>query len=366
VVEWSSGRVKNTGPLGHWATWPLLLSRLTAHSRRPASGLGLRTCALALLCACALVQAQRTVARIPIAGDSLLLKLDACLQPGCYYWHQTDYMGMTPKVTEEHSFSRVTSLAGLTAQLTRHFSARFYGDLGDIKGRPVLDLYARARGRDLSIQLGQFRPPLSSEILTQPWNADFIDYSLIARTSTPTGDFRDIGAQLAYRREAFLAAVAAVNGNGRQIRDDNRFKDVIGRIVATPFGSIGPYLGGHVYLGSDTAARDLLNRPFRRYSGELGWNARSMFVRAELVKGTGTNGFNTALGFRTGNVQPVVRFERVVDEIPNLPISILTFGLNGFFADDAVKPMLDFSWTSDKVREQETFKLTFQLQVAFW
>ncbi len=349
MVEWSSGRVKNTGPLGHWATGPLLSSLLSA---------------LCLLCSPAL--AQRTVARIPIAGDSLLLKLDACLQPQVYYSHRSDYMGMTPKVAEEFGFSRVTSLAGLTAKLTRHLSARFYGDLGDIKGKPVLDLYARAGGRGLSLQFGQFRPPLSSEILTQPWNADFIDYSLIARTSTPSGDFRDVGAQLAYRREAFLAALAAVNGNGRQIRDDNRFKDVIGRIVATPFGSIGPYLGGHVYLGSDTAARDLLNRPFRRYSGELGWNARSMFVRAELVKGTGTNGFNTALGFRTGNVQPVVRFERLVDEVPNLPINTLTFGLNGFFADDAVKPMLDFSWTSDKVREQETFKLTFQLQVAFW
>jgi hypothetical protein len=318
------------------------------------------------LCACALAQAQRTVARIPIAGDSLLLKLDACLQPQGYYSHQADYMGMTPKVAEEFGFSRVTSLVGLTTELTRHLSARFYGDLSDIKGKPVLDLYARAGGRGLSLQLGQFGPPLSSEILTQPWNLDFVDYSLIARTSTPTGDFSDIGLQLAYRRESFLAALAAVNGNGRQIRDDNRFKDIIGRIVAAPFGSIGPYLGGHVYLGSDTAARDSLNRPFRRYSGELGLNARAVFLRAELVKGTGTNGFNTALGFRTGNIQPVFRFERLVDETPNLPVSILTFGLNGFFADDMVKPMLDFSWTSDKVREQETFKLTFQLQAAFW
>jgi hypothetical protein len=310
--------------------------------------------------------AQRTVARIPVAGDSLLLKLDACLQPQIYYWHQADYMGMTPKVTEEFGFSRVTSLAGLTTEFTRHFSARFYGDLGDITGKPVLDLYARARAKGLSLQLGQFRPPLSSEILTQPWNVDFIDYSLIARTSTPTGDFRDVGAQLAYRRRNFLADLAAVNGNGRQLRDNNQFKDIIGRIVATPCGNIGPYLGGHVYLGSDTTARDSLNRPFRRYSGELGLNTHSMFLRAELVKGTSTNGFNTALGFRTGNIQPVVRFERLVDETPNLPISTLTFGLNGFFVDDMVKPMLDFSWTSDKVREQETFKLSFQLQAAFW
>ena len=89
--------------------------------------------------------------------------------------------------------------------------------------------------------------------------------------------------------------------------------------------------------------------PFRRYSGEIGWNARELFLRAELVGGTGINGFNAALGYRTGNLQPVVRFERMVEETPNLPISILTFGLNGFFARDMVKPMLDFSWTSDKV-----------------
>ena len=332
------------------------------------SDFGFRICAFAAAI-CLLfspVLAQRTVARIPVAGDSLLLKLDVCLQPQVYYSHQADYMAMTPLVSEELGFSRVASLAGLTAELTRHLSARFYGDLGDIKGKPVLDLYARAGGRGLSLQLGQFRPPLSSEVLTQPWNSDFVDYSLIARTSTPTGDFRDIGAQLAYRRESFLAALAAVNGNGRETRDNNRFKDIVGRIVATPFGSIGPYLGGHVYLGSDTLAGNSLNRPFRRYSGELGLNTRVMLLRAELVKGTSINGFNTALGFRTGNVQPVVRFERVVDEVSNLPVNILTFGLNGFFADDAVKPMLDFSWTSDKVREQETFKLTFQLQAAFW
>jgi hypothetical protein len=312
------------------------------------------------------VLAQRTFARIPLAGDSLLLKLDACLQPQVCYSHRADYMAMTPVVTEELGFSRVTSLAGLTAEFTRHFSARFYGDLGDITGKPVLDLYARANAKGLSLQLGQFRPPLSSEILAQPWNADFIDYSLIARTSTPTGDFRDVGVQLACRRRNFLAALAAVNGNGRQIRDNNRFKDIIGRIVATPFGSTGPYLGGHVYLGSDTLARDSLNSPFRRYSGELGWNRRAMFLRAELVKGTNVNGFNTVLGYRFGNLQPVVRFERMVEEIPNLPMNILTFGLNGFFVEDMVKPMLDFSWTSDKVREQETFKLSFRLQAAFW
>ena len=287
--------------------------------------------------------------------------------PRSDYSHLADYMAMRPVVTQEFGFTRVTSLAGLTAEFTRHFSARFYGDLGSITGKPVLDLDARANAKGLGVQLGQFRPPLEFR------NPD---------PALEDGLYRlQPGCPGPARRPATFAtsecSLTAVEGislppwppstaMAGSFRTTTGFKDIIGRVVVTPFGSESPYLGGHVYLGSDTSARRFAGTvSFRRYSGEIGWNARELFLRAELVGGTGINGFNAALGYRTGNLQPVVRFERMVEETPNLPISILTFGLNGFFARDMVKPMLDFSWTSDKVcGSRKRSNSTFQLQAA--
>jgi len=316
--------------------------------------------------------AQRTVYQLPAAGDTLYFKADVCLWGRAHALQETDYMPWTPATRSENSFDRAIGYTGVSLQFGQYLQSRVMFDVGDITGRPIHDLFAAASWRGLDLRVGQFKPPTGYENLTAHWRVDFVDGTMLSGLRTPTGMTRDIGAQLAYNHEWFQTALAVLNGNGRnQPKDNNRFKDVAYRLIATPLGNTSPlFLGGNLYLGSDTLARDTANEPFRRFAGEFGWVNPGYFVRAEFMKGSdaagGVNGMYVAAGFRVRDIQPVVRFERVVAERPNLAVSVLTIGLNGFFVQDRVKPMLDFSWASDKVKEIETFKLALQLQVAFW
>jgi hypothetical protein len=297
---------------------------------------------------------------------------DACLQPRAYCLRETDYLPWLPETRDEHSFARVQGVAGLGLKWSEYFSGRAELDPGDIAGKPLTDLYAEGMWRNLSLRLGQFRLPTGYENLAPPRDLDFIDYTLLSGQCSPTGGRWDIGAQLGYTHHLFQTALAVTNGAGRnQPRDNNRFKDIAWRAMASPFGSASPvFAGGNFYLGSDTSSRDTFNRPFRRYAAEVGVATSFLFLRAEYVKGQdgagGVNGFHASGGFRVGAVQPVVRFERLVAERPNLPVSVFTVGLNGYLAQDMVKPMFNLSWTSDRIQEHETLKLAFQLQAAFW
>jgi hypothetical protein len=310
--------------------------------------------------------------QLPAAGDTLYFKADVCLWGRAHFLQQTDYMPWTPATSAENSFDRAVGYTGVTLQFGQYLQSRVMFDVGDISGKPIHDLYAAADWRGLALRVGQFKPPTGYENLTDDWQLDFGEKTLLSGLRTPTGAIRDVGAQLAYNHERFQAALAVLNGNGRnQLKDNNRFKDAACRLIATPLGNASPlFLGGNLYLGSDTLARDTANKSFRRFAGEFGWVKPEYFVRAEFMKGSdaagGVNGVYVVAGFRVRNIQPVVRFERVVAERPNLAVNVLTIGLNGFFVQDMVKPMLDFSWTSDKVKEIETLKLAFQLQVAFW
>lgn len=316
--------------------------------------------------------AQKSLLRVPVLEETLDVLGDACLQPRAYCLRETDYMPWIPETRDEHSFARVQACAGLALKWSPYVSSRAEVDLGDITGKPLSDLYAEAAWQDLSLRLGQFRLATGFENLAPQRDLDFIDYTLLSGQRTPTGARWDIGAQFGYTHQLFQTVLAITNGAGRNLlKDNNRFKDATWRAIATPFGSATPvFAGGNVYLGSDTSSRDTLDRPFRRYAVEVGIQTSFLFLRAEYLKGQdasgGVNGFNASGGFRVGAVQPTVRFERLVAEQPNLPVSVFTVGLNGYLAHDMVKPMFNLSWTSDRLQEHETLKLMLQLQAALW
>jgi len=316
--------------------------------------------------------AQKTLLRVPVLEETLELQSDACLWPRAYYERETDYLPWIPETRDEHSFARVQAYAGLGLTWSPYVSSRAEVDLGDIAGKPLTDLYAEAAWQNLSLRLGQFRLPTGYENLAPHRDVDFIEYTLLSGLRTPTGSQWDVGAQFGYVHELFQTELAITNGSGRNLlKDNNRFKDMAWRALATPFGNLAPvFAGGSIYLGTDTSSRGTPGRPFRRYATEVGVGTSFLFLRAEYLKGQdeagGVNGFYASGGCRVGAVQPTVRYERLVAERPNLPISILTLGLNGYLAGDMIKPMFNLSWTSDRLREHETLRLAFQLQAAFW
>ena len=65
------------------------------------------------------------------------------------------------------------------------------------------------------------------------------------------------------------------------VKDNNLYKDVIFRAVAYPLGRTSLFIGGNGYLGNDTFAMKDDPRPFRRYSGEVGWVEPRFFLRGE-------------------------------------------------------------------------------------
>jgi hypothetical protein len=320
--------------------------------------------------------AQRTLFTLPMGDDTLLIKGDACL------WTR-GYMLMSDSQAvknTEATFARAYGFVGATVQYGKHAYARYYYDLGEVNGKPAYDLIAGLTCCNFDFRFGQLKLPLGYEVICAPWKMDFIENSLAAGYRTPTAATRDIGAMLSYSHRYFQTALAIVNGNGRNnVGDNNPQKDIAFRLVGTPFGKPTLTLGGNLYWGNDINAVKDKPRPFHRMAAEATWLQPSYFARGEFLYGTDTlgapdslgaptrrniNGFYVAGGFRTGHFQPVLRFERFT--LSGNTTSTLAFGVNGFWVNDMIKPMLDVSLIRDGGRKIDYAKVMFQIQAAFW
>jgi hypothetical protein len=360
--------------------------------------------------------AQKTLFTQPVGNDTFKIKADACLWPRYYAlggsflkestwtrsdsifrpedgtWHKLKVNQDSTWSTErtDNTFNRTYGFVGVTAQFSKYGYLRYYYDLGEINGKPGYDLYAGVACCGFDLRFGQLKLPMGYEVITAPWRVDFIDYTQCAAYRTPTGATRDIGALLAFNHRFFQASVGAINGNGRnKAKDDNPCKDLAFRLIALPLGNQSLVLGGNGYWGNDTAATKVTKRPFQRFAGEVLWTQPSYFVRGEYLYGSDTlgaparddttpaptkrsiDGFYAAAGYRFRMIQPVVRYEAF--RVGKKSTSTVTAGVNGFLFKDMVKPMLDLS-LSDESKElpnsekvtASSWKLTFQLQAAFW
>jgi hypothetical protein len=365
--------------------------------------------------------AQQTLFSQPVGNDTFKLKADACVWPR-YWWQGSTLHQETlftrdsvpvdsawTKTTRENTFNQVFGFVGATAQFSKHAYLRFYYDLGTTTGRPAYDLFAAVTLGMIDVRFGQLKLPLGYEVICAPWRIDLIDNTLAAANRTPSGGTRDIGVLHTFSHKYFQGAFAIVNGNGRNLaKDNNPQKDVFARLVAMPLGKPDLTLGAHAYWGNDTFAREGKDRPFTRYAGELYWMPKRYFVRGEYLWGRDTlgakrpgdttgaltaralTGFQVTAGCRFGNLQPVIRFERLIwslnDWNPPAPrgpndayantTSTITVGINGFLFNDMVRPMFDIAVSrneNEKARLAQTgtyqtdaLKFSLQLQAAFW
>lgn len=332
----------------------------------------MRKLLVALLLAVTCSVAQRTLVMQPVGTDTFRIKADACLWTRGWLQWTTDSLNAR---TTEPTFGRAYGFIGATVQYGPHAYARYYYDLGEISGKPAYDLFAALTGYGIDFRFGQLKLPLGYEVMCAPWKTDFIDNSLLASYRTPTTATRDIGAMLTYNHRYAQPSLAILNGNGRNMtKDNNPYKDIVFRLVASPLGNQNLVVGGNLYWGNDTFATSAQPRPFRRFAAELLWTRPNHFLRAELVTGndslaTGNAerkifGLYAAAGFRAAGFQPVLRYERFT--VNSKLTSTLTFGLNCFIFHDMVKPMLDISLVNDEAKRADFAKVMFQLQTAFW
>lgn len=295
------------------------------------------------------------------------LSFDACVW-GKYYslsTSSTDSLNNT-STTNENSFARVVGFLGITGIITDYAKVRFYYDMGDILGTPAYDIYLSLTKKSYELRVGQFKPPTGIENLTPPSKLDFIDYTTLSKHRTDTlGVTRDIGLQFSAKPKFFDIALAVTNGNGRnQVKDNNNFQNLSGRVVFTPDQELGLTFGGNIYWGK--VGPETLLVDAQRFGAELAFIHNPVFVKSEfaLIKdgSTNSNGFYVAAGYRYENLQPVVRFERYSS---TKTLMAITGGINWFIKEDNIKPMLNYTYTDDKITGIKSHKISTQLQFSF-
>lgn len=290
------------------------------------------------------------------------LTVDACVWGRYYYLSTTDSID---NKTDMNYFARVYGFLGITGIITDYAKVRFYYDMGEITGAPAYDLYMSFTHKVYELRIGQLKPPTGLENLTPTPKLDFIEYSIISGHRTSTGITRDIGLQFSAKPRFIDFGLAVINGNGRnQVKDDNKWKDILGRLVIIPDPALGLTFGGSFYWGKTGPDGMLLNA--QRFGAEVAYVHNPVMLKGEFLYAKDdtltSNGFYVSAGYRYCNLQPVLRFERYTAGKSKMAI---TGGINWFIKGDKVKPMLNYTYIDDKIANSKCHKIAGQLQFSF-
>ena len=180
-------------------------------------------------------------------------------------WHETDL------ANNSSEFKVVMSRLGIKGKLSEKLSYGLFVDFSrlgklsttseDVNGNEVvtnvsasfsdylLDAYAAIKPiSGLSVQLGQFKVPFSTENLTSASAIPFVNRSLV-RTYTSPG-LRDIGGMVTFENKTSLPVTinfGLFNGSGQNKTEDDYTTNYAARIVAAPVTDVkvsANYYGG--------------------------------------------------------------------------------------------------------------------------
>jgi hypothetical protein len=215
----------------------------------------------------------------------------------------------------------------------------------DMAGSPkICDLYFRYKPfNELGVQLGQYKLPFALENeLVGPTTFEFIEYSYVtmyfARNANKydgiaaTG--RDIGAQLYggfIEREGYNIInynVGVYNGAGINVKDNNKSKDFVGRLIVKPIKDLSLSAS---YMYSEVDFNNNLYMKAPRWSVGAWYNSRHWVARSEFAQanfgGNFTNAFYALGGYHFEKPWSVVaRYEFINDEHSILDEERITLG----------------------------------------
>jgi phosphate-selective porin len=195
----------------------------------------------------------------------------------------------------------------------------------------------------LAVTTGQFKIPFGRENLASDGSLDTIDRAPVTEKLVPGRDNssqgRDFGVQLAgsldFGRDDKVLdyAVGCFNGSGLYYDEENRKKDLAGRLVYYPLKELT--LGVDIYSGkSGTTEADKL-----RTGLEFSWTAGKYFLKSEYITGrdgtTDKSGWYALAGAKLNPaVDLVARFD---DYDPNTSAvndrtDMTTWGLNWYLS----------------------------------
>jgi len=174
----------------------------------------------------------------------------------------------------------------------------------EFAGSPkILDAYIRYKvARQFNIQAGEFKIPFSMENAYSPTaletseNAMAIsrlcNYSDISGTAS---NGRDVGVALYggfWKKEGYNILdynVGVFNGNGINVKDNNKAKDFSGRLTVNPTRHLS--LSGSYYYGTFGKQEETTHNR-RRVAAGIRWEDQRLLVRSEYIYGR-TAGMNS-------------------------------------------------------------------------
>jgi hypothetical protein len=231
-------------------------------------------------------------------------------------------------------------------KLSKTVSYKIQGDF--VRGPMLVDGFVKYKPcNEFAIQVGQFKTPFTLESPINPVNLEIFDYGEIIQQFVGYSDIcgikaigRDIGVMatggfIPMMNEDKIDyniidyAVGVFNGNGVNTTDNNKRKDIVGRLEVHP-GMKALTLSGSYYRGQYKTTDDQGAR--NRWSAGAQYNDGKLVVRGEYIDGTTgyyndivdpegnpieqyrfSNGYYGVLGynFQAGEqkIMPVLRYE---------------------------------------------------------
>ncbi|MDD2961853.1 MAG: porin [Muribaculaceae bacterium] len=214
----------------------------------------------------------------------------------------------------------------INGAFAKTFDYRLFVDFASPK---ILDARIRWKPlKELGVCIGQFKVPFTLGNMYSPLQEECITFPLVVARLAGLNDVcgvkasgRDIGAsafgsliKLNSGRYLLDYNVGVFNGAGMNLADNNKSKDVAGRIIISPI--VGAKLSASYYWGEYGA--DYAKRT--RYSFGASYESKFFSIRGEYVNGTtgtvGSDGYYIAACLNYfKKIRPVFRFDSFTPDI---------------------------------------------------
>ncbi len=239
------------------------------------------------------------------------------------------------------------------------------------------------------ISAGSFKVPFGLELGTPCHALHTINRSKVV--SELTAPDRDMGLMLLGGSDTtlFRYAVSYTNGTGLLVKDADRYKDFVGRLLIQPASWM--HVGGSFKAGKAENLEDptLDDNKTLRFGAEAEFDFFNFLIQAEYLYGKDEGAYTVGGGCggdpevvignikRSGmyvmglyntpwNLQPVIKYENYnsdMDEANSLE-QITTFGINYFF-NEWTRLQVNYEYKAEKANEIKNDMLMVQLQVRF-
>lgn len=231
---------------------------------------------------------------------------------GMYEWHDAE----GEHTTDISSFSvrraRFTITDDLYKGKAGKIDYRFYFDLVRIPKNPILDMWIKYQPcKEFGVQFGQFKNPITFEASISPSKYDFIDFSYVVQNLAKMGSGDVAGLNVTARDAGFMLLggfvhrdgysiinyhLGVVNGNGINEKDNNKSKDVFGKLTfktSKDFALAAYYQWGEANLASLSddkfaeygwsGSREYVT--MHRWGGGFNYDGKKAFARGEYIAG---------------------------------------------------------------------------------